>query len=206
MTDFEYRVLSTNNTLPEAVAISAAEANSASYEGTLVSISGSITDTTLVNQTDGINLTIDDVTNVMIWSTTEVNVSNLIPGFSGSFTGVGSQFGDQYQLLVAYDSDILSTVAIDNDEIIVNDFSLLSAYPNPFNPKTSIPFSIGSPSLVSLEIYDINGKLVKSFSPKVYMAGLNQLEWDASGASSGMYFIHLVNGSKRLTQKVMLLK
>ena len=206
MTDFEYRVLSTNNTLPEAVAISAAEANSANYEGTLVSISGSITDTTLVNQTDGINLTIDDVTNVMIWSTTEVNVSNLIPGFSGSFTGVGSQFGDQYQLLVAYDSDILSTVAIDNDEIIVNDFSLLSAYPNPFNPKTSIRFSMGSQSLVSLEIYDINGKLVKSFSPKVYMAGLNQLEWDASGASSGMYFIHLVNGSKRLTQKVMLLK
>ena len=59
---------------------------------------------------------------------------------------------------------------------------------------------------MSLEIYDINGRLVKSFSPKVYMAGLNQLEWDASGASSGMYFIHLVNGSKRLTQKVMLLK
>ena len=56
---------------------------------------------------------------------------------------------------------------------------------------------MGSQSLVSLEIYDINGKLVKSFSPKVYMAGLNQLEWDASGASSGMYFIHLVNGSKR---------
>ena len=52
----------------------------------------------------------------------------------------------------------------------------------------------------------VNGKIVKSFLPRIYMAGLNQLEWDASGASSGMYFIHLVNGSKRLTQKVMLLK
>ena len=206
ITDFEYRIISTNNTLPEAVAISAAEANSSDYEGTLVTISGSVSDTTLINQTDGINLTIDDVTNVMIWSTTGVNVSNLIPGFSGSFTGVGSQFGDQYQLLVAYDSDISSTVAVDSDDIIANDFSLLPAYPNPFNPKTSIPFSLGSPSFVSIEIYNIKGKLVKSFPPRVYLAGLNQLEWDASGSSSGMYFIHLVNGSKRLTQKVMLLK
>ena len=206
ITDFEYRIISTNNTLPEAVAISATEANSSDYEGTLVTISGSVSDTTLINQTDGINLTIDDVTNVMIWSTTGVNVSNLIPGFSGSFTGVGSQFGDQYQLLVAYDSDISSTVAVDSDDIIANDFSLLPAYPNPFNPKTSIPFSLGSPSFVSIEIYNIKGKLVKSFSPRVYLAGLNQLEWDASGSSSGMYFIHLVNGSKRLTQKIMLLK
>ena len=206
ITDFEYRVVSTNNTLPEAVTISSAEANSSDYEGTLVSLSGTITDTTLINLTDGVNLTIDDLTSVMIWSTTGVNVSNLVPGFSGNFIGVGSQFVDQYQLLVAYDSDISSTVAVDNDDIVVNDFSLLPAYPNPFNPKTSIPFSLGSPSVASLELYDINGKLVKSFSPRVFMAGLNQLEWDASGASSGVYFIHLVIGSKRLTQKIMLLK
>ena len=201
-------MISTNNTLPEVVAISAAEANSSNYEGTLVSISGTITDTTLVvaNQGEGIDFTIDGETSMMIWNSTGIDVSSLIIGFSGSFTGVGSQFSDQYQLLVAYDSDISSTVSVDSDDIIANDFSLLSAYPNPFNPKTSIPFSLGSPSLVSLEIYDIKGKLVKSFSPNVYMAGLNQLEWDASGASSGMYFIHLVNGSKRLTQKVMLLK
>ena len=71
--------------------------------------------------TTGNNYTIDDVTAVMIWNSTGIDVSNLIVGFRGEFVGVGSQYNESFQLLVCYDSDISTVVGVEEDDIVLNE-------------------------------------------------------------------------------------
>ena len=203
--DFVFRELSSGNDIPEPISVSGAQANSSNYEGTLIAITGNITEITPVSTT-GNNYTIDDVTTVMIWNSTGIDVSNLIVGFRGEFVGVGSQYNESFQLLVGYDSDISTVVGVDQDDIILNEFSLLPAYPNPFNPVTNISFVVDKSSEISLKIFDVNGKLVQVVNPKMYQSGVHNIQWNASSLSSGMYLIHMLNGADRHTQKVMLLK
>ena len=203
--DFVFRELSSGNDIPEPISVSAAQANSSNYEGTLIAVTGNITEVTPISTT-GNNYTIDDVTTVMIWNSTGIDVSNLIVGFRGEFVGVGSQYNESFQLLVGYDSDISTVVGVDQDDIVLNEFSLLPAYPNPFNPVTNISFVVDKSSEIALKIFDVNGKLVQVVNPKMYQPGVHNIQWNASSLSSGMYFIHMLNGAYRHTQKVMLLK
>ena len=203
--DFVFRELSSGNDIPEPISLNAAQANSSNYEGTLIAFTGNITQVTPISTT-GNNYTIDDVTAVMIWNSTGIDVSNLIVGFRGEFVGVGSQYNESFQLLVGYDSDISTVVGVDEDDIVLNEFSLLPAYPNPFNPVTNISFVVDKSSEISLKIFDVNGKLVQVVNPKTYQIGVHNIQWNASSLSSGMYFINMFNGADRYTQKVMLLK
>ena len=109
--DFVFRELSSGNDIPEPISLNAAQANSSNYEGTLIAFTGNITQVTPISTT-GNNYTIDDVTAVMIWNSTGIDVSNLIVGFRGEFVGVGSQYNESFQLLVGYDSDISTVVGL----------------------------------------------------------------------------------------------
>ena len=90
--------------------------------------------------------------------------------------------------------------------VTAESFMLLRVYPNPFNPVTNISFVVDKSSEISLKIFDVNGKLVQVVNPKTYQSGVHNIQWNASSLSSGMYFIHMLNGADRYTQKVMLLK
>ena len=203
--DFSYRELSSGNALPDPIVVDPSQANSSEYEGTLVSVTGNVTVVTPVS-TNGTNLTIDDVTSVMIWNSTGIDVSSFVVGYRGQFVGVGSQYNDQYQLLVGYQSDITTVVAVDDESTIADRFVLKPAYPNPFNPVTKLSFSISAPSEIRMEIYDVNGKLVELAANGLFQPGFHAIEWNAIELASGMYFVHLIKGTERLTQKVMLLK
>ena len=203
--DFEYRELSSGNSLPDPIMVTPSGANSSDFEGTWISVIGNVTAVTPVSTT-GTNFTIDDVTSVMIWNSTGIDVSSFVVGYRGQFIGAGSQYNDQYQLLVGYQSDITTVVAVDNDILIAERFDLITAYPNPFNPSTKISFAIDSPSEIQLDVYDVNGKLIDTILNEYYQTGLHAIDWNASEHSSGMYFIHLVKQGKIRTQKVMLLK
>ena len=203
--DFEYRELSSGNALPDPIVVSPSEANSSEYEGTWISVVGNVTAVTPVSTT-GTNLTIDDVTSVMVWNSTGIDVSSFVVGYRGQFIGAGSQYNDQYQLLVGYQSDITTVVGVNDDILVAERFELITAYPNPFNPTTKISFAIDSPSDIQLDIYDVNGKLIDTILKGYYQPGINGIEWNASEFASGMYFVHLVKQGKRRTQKVMLLK
>ena len=188
----------------EPIVILPSQANSSEYEGTLISFTGNVSAVTPVSDS-ATNLTVDDVTNVMIWNSTGIDVSSYIVGFRGQFIGIGSQFGEQYQLLIGYQSDITTVVGVDAHVITADIFDLRPAYPNPFNPSTKLSFSINKPSDIRMEIFDINGKLVDTIII-FFQSGLHIAEWNASGYSSGMYFVHLIKGHQKLTQKVLLLK
>ena len=203
--DFEYRELSSGNALPDPIVVTPSGANSSDYEGTLISVTGNVTVVTPVSTT-GTNLTIDDVTSIMLWNSTGIDVSSFVVGYRGQFIGIGSQYNDQYQLLVGYQTDITTVVAVDGEIVIADRFDLMPAYPNPFNPSTKLSFSIDTPSELKLEVYDVSGKLVETAAKRFYQSGSHMIQWNASEHSSGMYFVHLVKGSKRLTQKILLLK
>lgn len=87
-----------------------------------------------------------------------------------------------------------------------NQLNLYQNYPNPFNPVTSISFELPRQSSVRLEIYNTLGQLVDVISHGYMPAGINEIEYDASELSSGVYFYRLVTDDNSLSKKMVLLK
>jgi hypothetical protein len=85
-------------------------------------------------------------------------------------------------------------------------FSILSNYPNPFNPTTTIQFSVSTMTIASLGIYDISGRLVETLVRGDFEAGEHEVIWNAVNHSSGIYFVKLTSGKNRSVQKLVLLK
>jgi len=86
------------------------------------------------------------------------------------------------------------------------EFSLSTAYPNPFNPTTSFNLNIPADGQASVKVYNVVGQLVKVLVDDNMTAGYHTITWDASNVPSGMYLIRAEVGSNIATQKVMLLK
>jgi len=102
-------------------------------------------------------------------------------------------------------NEVLSNKKPDNYPTV---FSLDQIYPNPFNPVTSIVFSVPEHSNenVVIQVFDISGRLVTTLIEKTYKPGRYKLLWDASEVSSGIYFAEFRAGSTRQIQKITLLK
>ena len=98
--------------------------------------------------------------------------------------------------------------------VIPDDHILISNYPNPFNPSTIIAFTIPTMltnSLVQLNVYDIQGQLVKTLISNNLAAGNYLTRWegdnsDGRNVSSGMYIYQLTVGDRKVSGKMMLLK
>jgi len=86
-------------------------------------------------------------------------------------------------------------------------FALQKAYPNPFNPQTTIRFSLPAPAPVRLEIYDLSGKLVATLLNGWQPAGNHQAQFVAAeNLASGIYLAKLTAGSAVGIEKLILLK
>ncbi len=102
---------------------------------------------------------------------------------------------------------------MDNQILLSNDLKNMSNtyalgvnYPNPFNPTTSIPFSVYKGTEVYLSVYDLNGRLIESLLNERVDAGNHTYEWNASEYHSGLYFIKMKFNDLIQTRKVMLVK
>jgi len=89
--------------------------------------------------------------------------------------------------------------------------TLWNAHPNPFNPQTTIDFSLASSAAVSIAIYDVKGALVKTLVDETMPAGEHSARWngvDEQGrsAASGIYFVRMVAGSYSQVRKILMLK
>ena len=95
---------------------------------------------------------------------------------------------------------------------IPNNFELNQAYPNPFNPRTTVKYGLPMDSELTLAVYDIQGRLVTYLSKGFMSAGYYEATWDASQYSSSIYFIRLqaydmeAKNSFESIQKIMLVK
>jgi hypothetical protein len=86
------------------------------------------------------------------------------------------------------------------------EFSLLSVYPNPFNNKLTIPIDLKNQELVSVEIFNINGQLIKTIYDGPLQVGKHNLIWNAQNVSSGLYIIQSKINNKIKNEKTILLK
>lgn len=97
-------------------------------------------------------------------------------------------------------------VSVESNKITPNSFVLKQNYPNPFNPSTTIKFSLSSPGYATLKIYNTLGEEVAVLLNNELSTGTYEVEWNASGLPSGVYFYHLRTDTFIETKKMMLLK
>lgn len=114
--------------------------------------------------------------------------------------------------------DIVITTISDANARLAFKSRLGKNYPNPFNPSTRIPYTVGGPAetgrpqLVTLRVYSVTGQLVATLVDEQKAPGVYEATWDAAGRggaplASGIYFSRLVVGGKEVfTQKLVLLK
>jgi hypothetical protein len=91
-------------------------------------------------------------------------------------------------------------------EPVISGYSLSDAYPNPFNPTTTIKYEIGEFGFVSLKVYDILGSEVAALVNDVQTAGIYEVNFDASGLPSGTYFYKIKTVNFVETKKIILMK
>ena len=100
---------------------------------------------------------------------------------------------------------------LDNESVSPVSFSLSDNYPNPFNPSTTINYSVAEPGFVNLSVFDASGRLVKTLVSDNKNVGSYSVSWNGltdSGvnASTGMYFYTIDAGSFVETKKMLLVK
>ncbi|MCF6238871.1 MAG: lamin tail domain-containing protein [Candidatus Marinimicrobia bacterium] len=88
---------------------------------------------------------------------------------------------------------------------------LLNAYPNPFNPQTTIRYALPEPSVVAIVVYDITGQLIRNLIQTAQPAGWHELNWNGLDAadqplSSGVYFCRLQAGDLNQTIRLVYLR
>lgn len=92
------------------------------------------------------------------------------------------------------------------DDNILNAFALSQNYPNPFNPLTTIKYTLPQASFVTLNVYNTLGQMAMLLVDGKKEAGNYEVNFDASGLQSGVYFYRLVAGDFISTKKFVLLK
>ncbi len=86
------------------------------------------------------------------------------------------------------------------------EFGLQRAYPNPFNPTTTISYQLPSASFVKVSIYDVRGKLVETLVNEQKDRGSHLVVWDAGGLSSGIYIYKIEAGEYSEVNKCLLVR
>jgi photosystem II stability/assembly factor-like uncharacterized protein len=105
-----------------------------------------------------------------------------------------------------YKTTNCGAIGILNNSEEVFDYHLSQNYPNPFNPITNIKFNISKSGFVSLKVYDIQGREIKTLINEKLSEGSYETIWDASNFPSGVYFYKLTAGNYSETKKMLLIK
>jgi hypothetical protein len=90
-------------------------------------------------------------------------------------------------------------------------FTLYQNYPNPFNPSTTIQYSVPKSGDVEVNIFDIQGRLIRSMGKTYQQAGIHSFVWDSRSNSggtvaSGTYFCQILFNRSSLVKKLLLIK
>jgi hypothetical protein len=127
--------------------------------------------------------------------------SDIIPGVNYTYVLADVDYAN---VETKYE-DKAVTVAVKSD-IIEADFTVGTAYPNPFNPLTVVPFTLSRHAIVKASLYDMSGRKVKSLVNKDYITGTHELHIDASGLTSGTYLLQMIIENTVLIQRLTLMK
>jgi len=101
---------------------------------------------------------------------------------------------------------LIGTTGVEGDETIPTSYSLNQNFPNPFNPRTEIRYSIAHSGFVRLQVFNILGEEVAQLVHEYKNTGTYLATFDASNLSSGIYFSVLSSGGFLQSKKMTLLK
>jgi hypothetical protein len=97
------------------------------------------------------------------------------------------------------------------DETLPITYKLYNAYPNPFNPRTTLHYDLPEDGFVNITIYDMMGRVVSNLVSSQQNAGYKSIQWNATNnigepVSAGLYLYTIQAGKFRQTKKMVLLK
>jgi len=95
---------------------------------------------------------------------------------------------------------------VDDDNSIVNDFTLFQNYPNPFNPATNIKFNLPTSGFVTLKVYDILGNELSTLVNEHLNSGAYSTEFKGKNLASGIYIYAIRVDGLAQSRKMILLK
>ncbi|MCF8266962.1 MAG: T9SS type A sorting domain-containing protein [Ignavibacteriales bacterium] len=100
---------------------------------------------------------------------------------------------------------------LNNVQQLIRSFKVIGNYPNPFNPSTTIAYSIPQKSDVKVNIYDVNGQLIKEIVNESLDAGKHFVTWNGtnqtnSSVASGVYIYTVQSGSRLVSRQMILVK
>lgn len=118
----------------------------------------------------------------------------------------GSEIGTYDVGLIPTDFAVWNNSVLNNNEDFLSTFEILGSYPNPFNPNTKFDIHIPEAGYLSVNIYDVSGKLVKNITNDYYSPGNYSFNWNASKITSGLYIINATLNNYTISYNVTLLK
>lgn len=92
------------------------------------------------------------------------------------------------------------------DDVLPGTVRLSAPYPNPFSHAAQIPYEIGTPGEVVIDVYDVLGRRIIRLEEGMRAAGKHSSVWEAAGQANGMYILRLQTEQGSHTRKVMLLR
>lgn len=101
---------------------------------------------------------------------------------------------------------LLIPVSTEKTAEIPTEFALHQNYPNPFNPSTVIEYDVKARSHVTVSVYDATGREVMELVNGSHAPGSYQVEWNATGVASGVYYYQIRAGDWSATRSLMLVK
>jgi hypothetical protein len=116
-----------------------------------------------------------------------------------------------YELEV-YNTGISSTdISGDTKDVLPENIHLNQNFPNPFNPVTTISYTLNSASHVQIIIYDVQGRIIKKLVDEKKTGGVHDIEWNGTNefnvkVASGTYFYKLTVDNIRISKKMILVK
>jgi hypothetical protein len=99
-----------------------------------------------------------------------------------------------------------STTSVLRNSAPPKEFVLYENYPNPFNPSTTVKFSLSEPGFVALKIFDHLGRVVSTLVEENLPAGVHSRKWEPIGMASGIYYYRLFAGKFMNVKKMVLAK
>ena len=143
-------------------------------------------------------------------TTTALTIGQVLPNDNNyNFNGILDDIRIfDYELSPAEITELASRVTSVNEKLFsaIPKVYALESYPNPFNPSTTIHFSLPAAEQVLIRIYDALGREVSTLVSERFPAGIFERQWTAGNQSSGVYFCVLTAANKRFTKKLLLMR
>lgn len=120
-------------------------------------------------------------------------------------SGMNVFLGDFYSFMILIHSDTPTGIG-EEDLSKPSSFSINSISPNPFNPQAEISFNVSRAGILSLDVFDISGRLVENIFNNAMEPGAFRVVWDGAGYPTGVYFFRLSGDGYSSVKKATLLK